>query len=121
LLNTPATESKELFDSLSIKKFPEFGKNHNSYETVASIDNAIEGDSNYKESLQSLLKKPISVLGLLSNWQKEKLNEAGIQTLEDLHSKSEADLIEEIYQVGPVRARIMKNAATAELLEYISG
>jgi len=45
----------------------------------------------------------------------------GIQTIENLHSNNEESLIEKIYGVGQVRARIMKNAANAELLEYISG
>ncbi|QWF69608.1 hypothetical protein KEF85_09460 [Methylomonas paludis] len=68
-----------------------------------------------------MLEKPIDVLSLLTEWQKGKLKNAGIYTIEDLHSKSEENLIESIYNVGPVRARIIKNAATAELLEYLSG
>jgi len=75
----------------------------------------------YKESLKSLLKKPIDVLALLTDWQKGKLKSAGIYTIEDLHKNTEESLIENIYGVGPARARLMKNAATAELLEYISG
>jgi len=78
-------------------------------------------DDQYKASLKSMLEKPIDVLELLTDWQKGKLKGAGILTIEDLHSKSEANLIESIYNVGPVRARLMKNAATAELLEYLSG
>ena len=80
-----------------------------------------DDEQQYEESLKSLLHKPISVLVGLTNWQKGGLTGAGISTIEDLHSKSEENLIEEIYGVGPARARIMKNAATAELLEYISG
>ncbi len=121
LQSNPTNDSKNLFDHLSIKKFPEFGKSYLAYDSIANLKDTIEGDENYKESLQTLLKKPITVLELLTGWQKEKLNEAGIITLEDLYSKSEAELIEKIYQVGPVRARIMKNAANAELLEYLSG
>ena len=117
----PTNDSKDLFDNLSIKKFPEFGKSHSAYDSIGNLRDAIKGDGNYAESLQNLLKKPITVLELLTSWQKEKLNEAGVITLEDLYSKSEAELIEKIYQVGPVRARIMKNAANAELLEYLSG
>jgi len=52
---------------------------------------------------------------------KRKLKSAGIQTIENLHTKTEESLIENIYGVGPARARLMKNAANAELLEYISG
>ena len=73
------------------------------------------------ESLKSLLSKSIDVLQLLTQWQKNKLKEANINTIEELHKSSEENLISEIYNVGPARARLMKNAATAELLEYISG
>ena len=78
-------------------------------------------DGQYDESLNFMLRKPISVLGLLTDWQKRKLTDAGIHTIEELLSKTEESLIENIYNVGPHRARIMKNAATAELLEYLSG
>ncbi|MGP4129484.1 hypothetical protein OJE16_06770 [Pantoea tagorei] len=67
------------------------------------------------------MKKPINVLVALTKWQKERLQSVGINTIEDLHNNTEETLIEEIYGVGPSRARTMKNAATAELLEYISG
>jgi predicted RecB family nuclease len=68
-----------------------------------------------------MLGKSIDVLGLLTGWQRIKLKGAGINTIEELHSKTEESLIESIYNVGPHRARLMKNAANAELLEYISG
>jgi hypothetical protein len=68
-----------------------------------------------------MLAKPVDVLPLLTSWQKGKLKQAGINTIEQLHQNSEEDLIDQIYRVGPVRARLMKNAATAELLEYLSG
>jgi len=68
-----------------------------------------------------MLKQSITVLQLLTTWQKNKLIEAGITTLEQLHLKTEESLISNIYNVGPVRARLIKNAATAELLEYLSG
>lgn len=117
----PTNESKDFFSSISIKKFPEFGKNHTSYSTISEFKNAIGEETTFKESLENMLKKPISVLQLLTGWQKEKLNDCGIFSIEELHSKTETELMEEIYNVGPVRARTMKNAATAELLEYLSG
>jgi hypothetical protein len=121
LQSSPVAESQPFFESLSIKKFPEFGKNHSSYDAIRELSNTVEDEVSFKESLENMLKKPISVLQLLTNWQKEKLNNAGIHTLENLHTNTETDLIEKIYNVGPVRARLMKNAANAELLEYLSG
>ena len=80
-----------------------------------------QDDKQYKKSLKNMLEKPIDVLGLLTSWQKGKLKSAGINTIDELHSRTEENLIDNIYNVGPARARLMKNAATAELLEYLSG
>jgi hypothetical protein len=121
LQSNPSGESEKFFNSLSLKKFPEFGKNHPSYSPISELTETVEDEIAFKQSLENMLQKPISVLQLLTNKQKERLNEAGIHTLEDLHINSETDLIEKIYSVGPVRARLIKNAANAELLEYLSG
>lgn len=119
LESNPHSDSKEFYKNLSIKKFPEFGKNHAAYAGSEKLLKREE--QQYEESLRALLKKTIDVLIALTQWQKEKLKGIGINTIEDLHNKSEDSLIENIYGVGPARARTMKNAATAELLEYISG
>jgi hypothetical protein len=121
LESNPHGESQEFFRSLSIKKFPEFGKNHSAYSDLKEFAKSEQDDEQYKESLKYMLKKPIDVLDLLTDWQKNRLKEVGINTVEELHSNTEESLIEKIYNVGPYRARIMKNAATAELLEYLSG
>ena len=120
LESSPHGESPEFYKNLSIKKFPEFGKNHASY-SGSDVLLEVNDELQYKESLRSLLEKPIDVLVLLTAWQKERLKAAGIQTIENLHTNTEESLIEKIYGVGPARARLMKNAANAELLEYISG
>jgi hypothetical protein len=117
----PHSESKQFYEALSVKKHPEFGKDHNAYSALTSINLRMEEEGQYQKSLRSMLDKPIDVLSLLTDWQKSKLKEAGITSIEELHSKTEADLIERIYNVGPARARLMKNAANAELLEYLSG
>ncbi|MFD0751276.1 hypothetical protein ACFQZS_14090 [Mucilaginibacter calamicampi] len=121
LQSSPNNESDDFFNTLSIKKFPEFGKNHSSYLTISNLKNTIEDINTFRESLSNMLQKPISVLKLLTSWQKSKLNHAKIFNLEQLYSCTETELIAKIYNVGPVRARLMKNAATAELLEYLSG
>lgn len=116
----PHTESLTFYKNLALNKFPEFGKNHSSFSGSEKLLNSND-ELQYEESLRSLLKKPIDVLIALTSWQKEKLKTAGINTIEELHKNSEESLIENIYGVGQARARTMKNAATAELLEYISG
>ena len=117
----PHSESKHFYESLSVKKHPEFGKQHPSYSGITEFSLGKSDEDQYKASLKSMLEKPIDVLELLTDWQKDKLKGAGILSIEDLHSKSEESLIDSIYNVGPARARLMKNAATAELLEYLSG
>lgn len=119
--SNPTSSSLMFFKNLSIKKFPEFGKNHPSYSDVEEVISFNESDEQYQAALNAMLQKPIDVLSMLTQWQKEKLKGAGIFTIEELHTKTEEGLIDSIYQVGPVRARLMKNAATAELLEYLSG
>lgn len=118
----PLNISKDFFNNLTITKFPEFGKNSPAYSSIEDLVEVIKDDeSAFQKSISYILLKPISVLQLLTNWQKIKLQEAGITTISDLHNKTEAELIEQIYNVGPQRARIMKSAVDAELLEYISG
>jgi hypothetical protein len=121
LESSPHNESADFFSALSLKKFPEFGKNHSAYTTIEAVEFSDGSDDQYEESLKNMLEKPIDVLSLLTDWQKGALKQAGINTIEELHSNSEQSLIESIYNVGPVRARLMKNASTAELLEYLSG
>ena len=121
LESSPHNESADFYKNLSIKKFPEFGKNHTSYVNSEGIINIRNDNQQYEKSLNSMLGKSIDVLDLLTDWQKEKLKSAGIKTIGQLHGNTEENLIEKIYNVGPARARLIKNAATAELLEYISG
>lgn len=119
--SSPTKESQIFFRNLSVKKFPEFGKNHRAYSEIKNIESHQLSEEQYSAALSEMLQKSIDVLYLLTDWQKSKLKNAGILTIEDLHAKSEEELIERIYRIGPVRARIMKNAANAELLEYLSG
>lgn len=118
--SNPLSKSEELFPKISIGLFTEFGKNHQEYSDIENLSNYIQDEQQYAESLESMLKKTIDVLSL-TKWQKNKLKEAGICTIRDLHALKESDLIEKIYGVGPARSRVMMNAANAELLEYISG
>ena len=121
LLSNPTAESKDFYESLSVKKYVEFGKSHPAYGSILELTSAIDNDANFKASVKSMLKKSIKVLSLLTAWQMSRLEESGILTIEDLYNKTEADLFGTIYGVGPVRARQIKNAVAAELLEYLSG
>lgn len=117
---SPHTKSIDIEKIRSVRQFTEFGTTHSEYENLENLSVSILSDEQYQKSLESMLKKPINVLAL-TTWQKSKLKEANINTIEELYILREADLIAKIYGVGPVKARTMKNAANAELLEYISG
>lgn len=121
LYANPHSESKDFYQTLSLKKYVEFGKSHSAYSGITELAGVIDNDESFRISVQEMLKKPISVLSMLSNWQIDRLQGSGIHTVEDLYNKTESDLIGQIYGVGPVRARIIKNAVSAELLEYLSG
>ncbi|WP_411686150.1 hypothetical protein [Acinetobacter pseudolwoffii] len=119
--NNPTAISKDFFRKLNISKFPEFGKTSPAFNGFEDIVIDLENEESYKSGLNSLLQKSITVLDLLTKWQKDKLLEANILTLEQLLNHTEEQLIDQIYGVGPHKARIIKNAANAEILEYISG
>lgn len=121
LFSNPHAESKELYEALSIKKYIEFGKSHSAYGPILELTSAIDNDQNFRDSVKAMLVKSIRVLSLLTPWQIDRLEESGISTIDDLYSKSEEDLFRQIYGVGPARARTIKNAVAAELLEYLSG
>ncbi|NDV21272.1 hypothetical protein FMS18_00910 [Desulfovibrio sp. JC022] len=117
----PASASKDFFNSLQMKNCPEFGNNHSSYDGIKDLQSVIQDDKQYQNSLKEILKKSIHVLPLLTDWQKSKLKEANILTIGQLLEAEEKYLIDNIYYIGPYKARYMKNAADAELLEYLSG
>lgn len=116
----PQKYSTQLRPSLSIKKFAEFGANHRAYKTIAHLGSTNEQDIQFLDAVKRQLQESITVLQL-TDWQKQRLEEIGVTTIESLLSQTEEDLISQIKLVGEVRARRMKNAATAAFLEYLSG
>jgi hypothetical protein len=120
-VNNPTKNSRELISKLQINNFSEYGHNHSAYADLTDKNIILENDEMLVASINSILEKPISNLDL-SEWQKNKLiTEAGLTTIKELINTSEQELINKLEQVGVVRSRQMKNAAYAELLEYISG
>lgn len=96
----------------------ELGSNHPSYKSLLDEGlNLNQGSSVSALSVQ--LTKSVDVLDL-SDWQKSKLAELGLKTVGEVLNATEAKLKEALY-VGDVRARRMRNAAIAAVLEYLSG
>lgn len=115
---TPASTAFEIAKSLTPQNPTEFGANHLSYRSLTdvAIENVSQGIC---LSLETQLQKLADVLDL-TLWQKEKLSELKLHTVRDVLEASEEKLKEANY-VGDVRARRMRNAAVASVLEFLSG
>jgi hypothetical protein len=114
----PASTGFEIAQGLAVKRMTEFGANHPTYRSIVNHAATFVVQSG-AGALEVQLKKPISVLDL-SDWQKGKLTELALDTVGDVLGATEQKLKEAFY-VGNVRARRMRNAAVAAVLEYLSG
>ena len=116
---TPTSSALEIVKNLSIKRFTEFGANH------AAYSNLIASASRYNQPdmlqiLHEQLTKSIDCLDI-TDYQNEKLKECGLETIGLVLGCNEHYLIDKIQYVGEKRARRIKNAAEAAVLEYLSG
>lgn len=118
--SSPTKISKSIIDNLKLDFFTEYGSKNIAYSDLSVNDLADFSNTEFLENLQYQLSKMVSSLDL-TEWQKRKLREIEIETVGELLNTEEDYLIEKLYNIGPVRARIIKNSATAELLESISG
>ena len=114
----PASTSFDIAKGLTPKRMTEFGANHPAFKSLADQAARLPEESN-AAALKEQLAKPIDVLDV-SEWQRGKLAELGLLTVGDVLKASERKLMEASY-VGNVRARQMRNAAVAAVLEYLSG
>ena len=113
----PTAFAFDVAKALTPKRMTEYGSNHPSFNALtASVIDTPRSDSFI---LEKQLAKPISVLDL-TDWQAAKLLELGLHTVGDVLGVKEETLLQ-AYYVGPVRAKRMRNAATASVLEYLSG
>jgi len=116
---TPTATALEVVRSLSIKRFTEFGANHAAYQGL------VKSAPDYRnpdilQILKEQLGKSIDCLDITA-YQNEQLKKVGLSTVGDVLRSAEQDLIDKIYYVGEKRARRIKNAADAAVLEYLSG
>ncbi len=114
------TSSSKIYNNLKLDNFLEYGQNSPVYSTLQLGSVFSEEDSVILEALNKQMNEPITILDI-TEFQKNKLLEFGISTIKELFETNEDDLIKNIRDIGVVRARIIKNAATAEFLEYLSG
>jgi len=106
----------ELGRTLSLKRFTEYGANHQAY---AAIQNVGFSETDIAVELARELEKSIDVLDL-TDFQRQALKSVGIDTVRKALQSSEQDFRKADY-IGPVRSRKMMNVASASVLEYLSG
>jgi hypothetical protein len=114
----PASQSFEIAKALTPKRMTEYGANHPVYRKLLEAA-ALRGEGDDSEHLDRQLSKSVDVLDL-TQWQKEKLLELRLETVGDVLEATEEQLKLARY-IGDVRARRMRNAAVASVLEYLSG
>jgi hypothetical protein len=114
----PTSTAFRIASSLTPKRMSEFGANHPSYKEINGAE-VLPENSDDGFDLQEQLKKPNSVLDI-TDWQRSKLDELQLQTVGDVLAASE-DGLKKAHYVGDKRARQMRNAAMAAVLEYLSG
>ncbi|HAT3683891.1 hypothetical protein FUU19_21680 [Serratia sp. Lou2A] len=118
LESTPTSTSFEVAKELTPKRMTEYGSNHPSYRRLTEQAELIT-DEVMTLALNIQLERPAHVLDL-TTWQLDKLSELGLNSVGDVLNATEAKLKEANY-IGDIRARRMRNAAVAAVLEYLSG
>ncbi len=116
--SNPALQAFDIARALTPRRMTEYGANHPSYRRLAEAESR-RPTTHGRGHLDRQLAKSIDVLDLTA-WQKEKLRELKLTTVGDVLNSTERQLKLAKY-VGEVRARRMRNAAVAAVLEYISG
>nr|WP_306264741.1 hypothetical protein [Pararhizobium sp. IMCC3301] len=118
LETTPATTAFNIANTLTPKRMSEYGANHSSFFPL--IDQKVDL-SKIQEGfdLEEQLSKANTVLDI-TPWQRSKLDDLDLKTVGDVLAATE-DKLKEASYVGDVRARRMRNAAIASVLEYLSG
>lgn len=118
LESSPTSSVFDIAKALTPKRMTEYGSNHPSYKTLTD-QAALGANEGIALAFNIQLDRPATVLDL-TTWQLEKLAELGLKTVRDVLYATEKKLKEANY-VGDVRARRMRNAAVAAVLEYLSG
>lgn len=114
----PITFGTSIRRSLSVRRMAEFGAHHRAYHPIDGL--TVRYDANEDNSaLQARLRTPSGVLDI-TQFQRSKLRELGLHSIGDVLAAEENDF-KRAHYVGNVRARQMRNAAVAAVLEYLSG
>lgn len=117
--HTPTAISKSIIPNVQLEMFTEYGRNNPQFNTL-KIDELINfSEEEFFNSFKRQLEKKVHTLDL-TPWLVGKLQEINIHTIGELLNVSEQDLMT-LRSIGPIKSRLIKNAAIAEVLETISG
>ncbi|HEU0237851.1 MAG TPA: AAA family ATPase [Micromonosporaceae bacterium] len=103
---------------LSISRSTEYGMSHASFESLGEFALS-RAEQSVNRAYRARLKDDLRRLDL-TRFQRSKLDELGLNTIGDVLSTTELSFKRAAY-VGPVRARQIRNAALAAVLEYLTG
>lgn len=109
----------EIANNLSIKVFPDYGRNSTSYGDYSNLVDISQYEANSKEILSKIIMQDISSLEL-SGSIKNRLKAHGLNIIGEILEKNE-EALQEIRYIGPVRSRKISNVVYNAILEYISG
>lgn len=110
---------KEIIDNISIKVFPNYGKNSLSYGDYSSLTDISHFEADSNEVISHICEQDISSLDISYSMQK-RLKDHGLNTIGQVLAKSETEL-RQIPYIGYVRSRRINNLVYNAILEYISG
>jgi hypothetical protein len=116
---SPTNAGMTIARNLTLQRFTEYGMKNRLFQGLA-IEIQQESDSELIAIIHARLSQSIDILDL-SEWQKNKLREHNLLTIQQVLDTSEADMQNMMRYVGEKRARRMRNAAITEFLEYLSG
>lgn len=117
--STPSSISKTIIPHVQLEMFTEYGENNTFFSSLSIENTVLSEESEFFDSIQKQLQKSVNTLDL-SPWLLSKVSELNILTIGELLDVSETDLMK-LKHIKTVRARHIKNAAIAEILETISG
>lgn len=113
----PTNTGLSIVKGIDVRRMPEYGMSHAAFDGIANLDvNFAEMDATI---LKEQLDKDISDLDLAS-WQINELRQIKINNVGDILRATEGQLMQ-MYYIGEKRARRIKSAAIASVLEYLSG
>lgn len=115
---TPAQSGLAIVRASDPKRMIEFGGAHDVFATLNFIPSNQEQTS-VADALRTRLLRSVRELDL-TEWQKDRLEGLNLTKVRDVLSATDGRL-QQAYYVGPARARQMKNAAEASVMEFLSG